>query len=97
MIDDDNEEDFEYDDGPVYRGVEDEGLDHGPDGKYLPAECIICHEDTQFRCGRCHQPVCEFHPECPNDCDAINPTPWHPPFWHPGRPIKNSAAMLFGT
>lgn len=44
---------------------------HGPDGRYYPKECIVCHEDTQLRCGACRQPICHSHGPCPNGCDAL--------------------------
>jgi hypothetical protein len=44
---------------------------HGPDGRYLPKECIVCHEDTQLRCGGCRQPICHLHASCPNGCDDL--------------------------
>ncbi len=42
---------------------------YGPDGRYIPRECIVCHEDTQTRCGGCRQPICQHHESCPNGCD----------------------------
>ena len=43
----------------------------GEDGRYLPLECIVCHEDTQLRCGGCRHPICHHHEACPNGCDEL--------------------------
>jgi hypothetical protein len=42
----------------------------GPDGRYAPKPCIVCREQTELRCGGCRQPICHFHPSCPNGCDV---------------------------
>lgn len=41
------------------------------DGKWLPGECLICHEDTRLRCGGCHAYICHAHERCPNGCDDL--------------------------
>lgn len=46
------------------------GNEHGDDGNWLPAPCVICDEETQTRCAVCRQHVCGHHREgCPNGCD----------------------------
>jgi hypothetical protein len=42
---------------------------YGPDGRYLPKECVACRDDTQQRYGGCRQAVCQVHDACPNGCD----------------------------
>jgi hypothetical protein len=55
---------------------------HGPDGRYLPEECVVCHDLTQLRCAGCRQAVCHAHDACPNGCDnPVFSDEWH----HVGR------------
>jgi hypothetical protein len=48
----------------VYRSETD------ADGRWSPAPCVICGEETRLRCGGCHAYVCHTH-DCPNGCDEL--------------------------